>query len=112
MKTASMLQDLQFDANKVSIKVMLETDFTKEIRIAFNEGQEMKKHQTNFPIVIQVFEGEIDFGVNDERILLKTGDIVALEGSVPHDLKAMQKSIVRLTLAKTDDVNRIQKIIS
>ena len=56
MKTASIYQDLEFNENKPAIKAILETDFTKEIRILMRENQEMKEHPTPFPIVVELLE--------------------------------------------------------
>lgn len=110
MRTAAFLDDVIFNDHKVAIKVLLETDFTKEIRIVMKEGQEMKEHKAPLPIVVQVVQGEIDFGVSGERISLRAGNIIALEPSVPHDLIAKEDSIIRLTLSKGDHVDRVQKL--
>ena len=112
MKTAAFLDEVIFDDNKVAIKVLLETGFTKEIRIAMKAGQEMKEHKAPLPIVVQVVQGDIDFGVNGERISLSNGDMIALEPSVPHDLMAKVDSVVRLTLSKGDHVDRVQKVVN
>lgn len=112
MKISSLLKDLQFLDNKPAINVLLETDNTKEIRIVFKKGQQMKEHQTPFPIVVEIFEGEIEFGVKGEKHLLEKGNIVTLEGSVPHDLNAIKDSIVRLSLSKSDSVKRVEKVVS
>lgn len=111
MKTASLLQNLSFNDQKVAISVLLETDFTKEIRIAMRQGQAMKKHKTAFPIVVQVFSGRIDFGVRGEKVVLEAGDLIALDGGVPHDLLAVEESVVRLTLSKQDQVERVEKLV-
>lgn len=107
MKNNSFLNDLQFTDDRVKISVILETSFSKEIRIAFKKGQVMKEHKTAFPIVVHLLEGEIEFGVEGTKHQLKKGDILTLDGGVPHDLLAHEESIVRLSLSKLDVVERV-----
>lgn len=110
MKSASLLDNIQHHETRPTIQVLMETETGKEIRIVFREGQVMKEHKTPFSIVVEIFEGAIDFGVKGEVISLKKGDLVALEGNVPHDLKALEESIVRLSLNKADPVERVEKV--
>jgi rmlC-like cupin family protein len=110
MKTASIYQDLEFNENKPAIKVILETDFTKEIRILMRENQEMKEHQTPFPIVVELLEGEIIFGVEGQNYEVKKGDLLTLSGGVPHNLIAKKESIIRLTLSKLDSSKRVEGV--
>jgi len=112
MKTASIFEDLEFNESKPIIKVLFETAFTKEVRIAMKKGVTMKKHQTAFPIVVEVVEGNVDFGVNNEILHLKKGGLIALDGGVPHDLEAKEDAIVRLTLTKSDEASRVQNVIN
>jgi len=111
MISTNILSDLIFNDDKPNIKVMFESSFSKEIRILLKENQIMKEHKTPYPIVVEVFDGTLDFGVNGEVHNLKKGDILTLEGSVPHDLKAQSDCIVRLTLSKLDSVNRVQGVL-
>ncbi len=111
MKTASLYTDLVYQEDKPVIKVLLETEFTKEIRIAMKKGNVMKKHQTKFPIVVEIAEGAIDFGVEDQMLSLTKGDLIALDGGVPHDLLATADSVVRLTLSKSDQASRVRKVV-
>ncbi len=110
MKTASILEEVQYHAERPVIKVILETGSTKEIRIAMQKGTTMKKHQAPFPIVVHVIEGSILFGLEEGATQLEKGDLIALGASIPHDLKASEDSIIRLSLSKKDTVERVKNI--
>ncbi|MFA5574340.1 MAG: cupin domain-containing protein [Brumimicrobium sp.] len=110
MKSSSFLNDLVFTDNRVKVTPILDTPFSKEIRIAFKKGQEMKEHQTGFPIVVHLLTGAIEFGVEGKKYQLRAGDILTLNPNVPHDLLAHEKSVVRLTLSKGDTVDRVEKV--
>ncbi|WP_108867540.1 cupin domain-containing protein [Aquimarina aquimarini] len=112
MKKVSILKDLEYKLAKPNVQILLETESSKEIRIAIKKGQIMKEHQTPFPIIVEIFEGEIDFGVQRTVHNLTKGDLVALEGGVPHDLEAKENSIIRLTISKSDTLKRVKEVAS
>ncbi len=111
MKTSSLVKDLAYKEDKPAINVLFETENTKEIRIAMRTGQIMKEHKTPYPIVVELFEGSIEFGVEGERHVFVKGDMLALDGNVPHDLKAIEDSIIRLSLSKKDQLKRVLNVI-
>ncbi|GHA37780.1 cupin [Salinimicrobium marinum] len=110
MKKASLVNDLQYDENKPAVQVLFDTESSKEIRIAMRKGHVMKEHKTPYPIVVEIFEGHIRFGIKGESNELKKGDLVFLEGNVPHDLEALQDSTIRLTLTKADTAERVKGV--
>ncbi|MDO4225594.1 MAG: cupin [Bergeyella zoohelcum] len=110
MKTASFYQDLEFNENKPAIKAILETDFTKEIRILMRKGQEMREHQTPYPIVVELLEGQIIFGAEGQEYEVKKGGILTLSGGIPHHLFAKEESIIRLTISKLDSTKRVEQV--
>ncbi|MCI2229523.1 cupin [Polaribacter sp. MSW13] len=112
MITSSLTANLTNKKEKPAITLLMETDTSKEIRIVFQKSQEMKEHSTPKPIVIEIFEGEIKFGIHKEELHLKKGDLIALEASVPHNLLCIEDAIVRLTIAKTAAISRVNKIVS
>ncbi|WP_121626378.1 cupin domain-containing protein [Poseidonibacter antarcticus] len=111
MKKTNILENLEYNENKVLITPLMETEISKEIRIVFKKDQIMKEHKAGYPISVEIFEGEIDFGVDGNIYNLIKGDIVVLEANVKHDLKANADSIVRLTLSKKDTVNRVKGVL-
>ena len=111
IKTASFFTDLEFSDKSVLITPMLDSNFGKEIRIAFREGQVMKEHKTKFPITVMTLRGSIEFSVGAEMFLLNEGDVIALEGDVMHELKATEESVVRLSLHKSDSVERVKGVL-
>lgn len=112
MKIANLYQDATYNENKPVINVLFETDFTKEIRITMQKGTVMKEHKTPYPIVVEILEGNIEFGAKQETKHLTKGDLIALDGNIPHDLKASVNSIIRLTLTKYDNAERVKNIIN
>ncbi len=110
MEKASLTANVEYNESRPAIQVMLDTETGREIRIAFKEGQVMKKHRTPFPIVVEIFEGSINFGVNGDVLALNRGELIALEGNVPHDLTALKDSIVRLSLNKADSAKRVEDV--
>jgi|AntRauTorckE5430_2_1112549.scaffolds.fasta_scaffold26975_2 quercetin dioxygenase-like cupin family protein len=110
MNIQSFNEHLDYNDNRIVTQVLLETPFSKEIRILLKDGQTMNEHKAPLPIIVHLLEGEIDFGVEGEIISLKKGDIITLESNISHDLTAKKDSIVRLTLSKLDDANRVKKV--
>ena len=111
MKIESFNEDLNFSEDKIITKVILESSFTKEIRILLKKGQIMKEHQTPFPIVVHILSGEITFGVNGANQNLAEGDIIALAGNIPHNLTAKKDSVIRLSLSKLDKAERVEEVV-
>jgi len=111
MQTASFYKDLNFSDESVVITPMLDSDFGKEIRITFKESQIMKEHKTKFPITVMTMRGSIEFGIGEETVILNEGDVIALEGNVMHELKALKESVVRLSLHKRDTISRVKGVL-
>lgn len=110
MNTASLIENVAYEENKPAVTVLLKTKTSKEIRIVMKQGQSMKEHKAPYPIVIEIFEGSIDFGVKGEKQILKKGDLIALDENVLHDLTCISDCIVRLSLSIFDSVERVNNV--
>ena len=76
MEIQSFYEEIVYSENYVTSKLILESDFSKELRLLFRKNQLMKAHKTKFSIVVQVLEGKIDFGVHNKVHHMKRGDII------------------------------------
>lgn len=112
MQKISFTKNLEFNDKKIVTQVLLETSFSKEIRILLKKGQLMKEHKAPFPIIVHIVKGSIDFGVEGTVHVLEQGDIITLAANIPHDLLAKSDSIVRLTLSKLDTAERVEKVVA
>jgi quercetin dioxygenase-like cupin family protein len=111
MNKASLVENITYQENKPAVTVLLKTESSKEIRIVMKQGQSMKEHKAPFPIIIELFEGTIDFGVHGENQTLTKGDLLALDANVPHDLTCIKDCIIRLSLSNFDSVERVNKVL-
>ncbi|WP_313278859.1 cupin domain-containing protein [Timonella senegalensis] len=55
---------------------------------------------TQFPIVVEVVEGEIEFEVNGNRTQLGTGGLIHLEASLLHAVHATTRARINIYLVK------------
>lgn len=103
--------DVKFEPKSVKIEVKAENDSTKEIEIIMAKDSIMKEHKAPFAIFVQVLSGEIDFDVSGTTHRLKSLDMISVGANIPHSLSAIKDSIVRLSLAKGDSVNRVSAVL-
>lgn len=111
MQIKSFDENLEFSDTRIVTNIVMETPFSKEVRILLKRGQVMKEHKTPYSIMVHILDGEIDFGVEGVSHILKKGSIVSLEGNTKHDLTAKKDSVVRLTLSKLDKIERVEEVV-
>lgn len=112
MAVESFIKGADFGSDRIKTQVILETSFSKEIRIILPKGEVMKDHKSPFPIIIHIVDGYIELGVQGKYSLMQTGDIIDLNGDVIHNLIAKENTIVRLTLSKHDKVERVNEVVN
>lgn len=112
MKKVSIFDQMEYNetGNSPKISLIMRSYLGKEIRILFRKGQYMQEHYTPSPIVVEVYEGLVEFGAEGGVTTLKKGDLISLKGGIRHDLTALEDSIVKLSLHQEDSYERIKKM--
>lgn len=84
------------DRNAITI---YKTDGLSIVMIALHKNAVIAKHTASGIISVQVCEGEIQFATDEESVVLKKGQMIALHKRIPHTVTALQESAFLLTHA-------------
>ncbi|GAO42743.1 cupin domain-containing protein [Flavihumibacter petaseus] len=71
------------------------------VLMGLHRKAELKPHQANGVISVQVLEGSIQFTTGDQAVIVKAGQLIALEENLTHSVVALEESFFLLTLALT-----------
>lgn len=88
-------------AGTQSGKTLLKSDQMRVILVAMHEGNEIKMHQSNAPVTLQVLEGNVQLETMQDYECVKAGQFIALHKNIHHKLVASEQSIFLLTLLNT-----------
>lgn len=103
MQKYNLYDHITYDKDEPILHIILETDIFKEIRIVMHKGHELNQQITRFPILVELVEGQIEFYTSGKKHTLIKGDLISLKSRIPHDIVAVEKSIIRLTMTKYDN---------
>jgi quercetin dioxygenase-like cupin family protein len=79
------------------------TNGMRIVLIAMHVDAILKKHTAGGVISVQVLEGEIIFSTDDQPVVIRKGQMIALHKGIPHSVKAIKESVFLLTLTTTLD---------
>lgn len=72
------------------------------VLMALREGALMDTHTADGPVTIQTLEGEIGVEVCGKHFPLRLQEAIAIEGLVPHSVKALSEAVFLLTLGPSE----------
>ncbi|HEG4115034.1 TPA: cupin domain-containing protein [Campylobacter jejuni] len=101
----------EFIPKEVKINVLIDNEKGKEIQILLAKDSVMKEHKAPFAIHVQVLSGKIWFEMEKEKFELNALDMISLETNVAHSLGGLENSIIRLSLNKSDSVQRVNAVL-
>jgi quercetin dioxygenase-like cupin family protein len=82
-----------------SSKTLVKHSDMRVVLIAMNKNMIMREHKTSARISIQTLSGHIHLKLADRMIDLPTGQLLALDPCVTHDVEANEDSAFLLTLS-------------
>lgn len=86
------------DRNSMTI---FKSDSMRIVLLGLHQDAELKTHQANGVISVQVLEGRINFTTEQKTVSLEKGQMIALHENIPHSVTALEETFFLLTLAMT-----------
>ncbi|MCY7291146.1 MAG: cupin domain-containing protein [Ferruginibacter sp.] len=91
---------LDSDRNSMTI---FKSEILTIVLLGLHKNAEMKTHQANGVISVQVLEGKINFNTQQKTVSLEKGQMIALHENIPHSVIALEETFFLLTLALTKE---------
>jgi quercetin dioxygenase-like cupin family protein len=80
-------------------KMLLKSEDLRILLMAMETGARMEEHHSDGRISIQVLEGSVRIGIQQQIREISAGNLLAIDRSVKHDVEATQDSILLVTIA-------------
>lgn len=98
----SLTAETVFAEHGVVSRTLFATSTTRVVLFAFAEGQTLSEHSTPRDVLVQMLSGRCEFTVSGKAHTLVAGDLLHLPPSAPHDVRALEKFSMLLTMSKAD----------
>jgi quercetin dioxygenase-like cupin family protein len=91
---------VEYSANGIVSKRVLEKKTGNITLFAFDEGQKLSEHTAPFDAMVQVIEGKGEIFINGKPFILDAGKSIIMPANVPHAVNAVAKFKMLLTMIK------------
>ncbi len=81
-------------------KTLVKNESLRIVLIDMQRGGRLREHRTRSRISIQVLAGRISVSVPGTRHEVRSGQLLAVDECIPHDVEALEPSTFLLTLAR------------
>jgi quercetin dioxygenase-like cupin family protein len=88
---------------KVTSNLLLKSEDLRILLIGMEAGGRLEEHHNDGRISIHVLEGAVKMHVQHQAQQFSAGQILALDRSIPHDVAAIEDSVLLLTIAWPSD---------
>jgi quercetin dioxygenase-like cupin family protein len=84
----------------ITSRTIVESPATVVTIFAFDAGQALSEHSAPFNALVQVIKGKLEITIGGRPNTVGEGQMIIMPADIPHALRAAQKSIMILTMAK------------
>jgi quercetin dioxygenase-like cupin family protein len=80
-------------------RTLVKYDDLRVVLIAIQRDARIPEHQTEGRVSIHVITGQVQVRAAGRTFNLRTGGLVTLDRTIPHDVRAVEESAILLTIA-------------
>jgi len=96
----SFLDSISYSEKAVVSKQLLKNEAGNISLFAFDIGEGLSEHTSPYDAVVQIVDGKADIIINGISNILRAGETIIMPANSPHELKALEKFKMVLTLIK------------
>jgi quercetin dioxygenase-like cupin family protein len=100
-ETEALRREHGWRDNGHSAKTLVKHHDQRIVLIAMKQGARMMKHKASGAVSIHVLSGGVRIDLGETTVEVPAGQLLALEGGLPHDVEATLDSSVLLSLSFT-----------
>ena len=93
----ALRSDLPENRDRRGITLVKEHGITVVLTV-LKQGAQLAEHDTPGPATVQVLDGEVEMKVGDEALSLRSGQIVAFDARVAHEVEASSDAAILITV--------------
>lgn len=97
----NLLKQLNYQEDSIVSKILLKKDSGNVTLFAFDTGQGLTEHTSPYDALVHCLEGKIDIKVGENNFIVSGGELLKLPATIPHALRADQKTKMILTMIKS-----------
>ena len=96
--TEKIKQEQDWISGKHNAITLMKSGRLRIVLIAMHEGNEMKMHQAEGPVSIQIIEGKLELTTENESVVLYKDHLLTLHEKIKHGLIASEETTFLLTM--------------
>ena len=97
----NLAESIDYSADSIVSKTLLDKPPGTITLFAFDAGQKLSEHTTQYDAVVQVLDGSARLTIGGKNVLVSSGQAVIMPANVPHAVTAEEKFKMLLTMIRT-----------
>jgi quercetin dioxygenase-like cupin family protein len=101
-KAFSFSDSIEYSDGGIVSKTVLKNKMGNISLFSFDKGEALSEHTAPFNAMIQAVDGKGEITIGGKPNILETGQAIIMPANIPHEVKALEKFKMVLTMIKSN----------